>query len=91
MLFATLESSGDLCRMVSRPEMRREAISAQNTAGAVSATHYDARNTLVRVAVFLQVLGDGNEDAGRQSHVKNSVPLLSPLFKFLNVLSKGDE
>lgn len=55
------------------------------------ATYDDARNAVLGVAVALQVLGDCDEDAGRESHVEYPVVLLAALLDLLHVLLKSDE
>ena len=48
-------------------------------------THNDASEALFRVAVLLEVLRDGDEDARRQGHVKYTVRLLLVLFEVAEV------
>ena len=45
----------------------------------------DSGDTLLGVAVLLQVLGDGNEDTGRQGHVEDTVGLLATLLELTKV------
>jgi len=54
-------------------------------------THNDARDAVSGVAVLLQVLRDGDEDGGRESHVKDSVLLLSALLELFEVPVEVDE
>jgi hypothetical protein len=54
-------------------------------------TYNDSRNTLLRVAVALQVLRDCGEDAGWERHVKDPVGLIATLLELLKVLLKLNE
>ena len=56
-------------------------------------THNNTGQALLGVAVTLQLLRDGNEDTGGQSHVENAVGLLSLAagLNLLKVLVKVDE
>lgn len=51
----------------------------------------NASDAVLGVAVALQVLRDGNKDAGWERHVKYSVGLLPALLKLLNVFPKVDK
>lgn len=55
------------------------------------ATHDNTGNAVLRVAVSLQLIGDGDEDARGQSHVEDPVLFLLPLLNLLKVLCKVDE
>jgi hypothetical protein len=55
------------------------------------ATYNDARNAVLGIAVALQVLRNGNEDTGRESHVEYPVVLLATLLKLLHVLLELNE
>jgi hypothetical protein len=55
------------------------------------ATHNDTGDAVLRVAVSLQLIRHGSEDAGGQSHVKDSVLLLLTPLDALKVLSEVDE
>jgi hypothetical protein len=57
----------------------------------IRATYNDSRNAVLGIAVALQVLRNGNEDAGREGHVEYPVVLLATLLKLLHVLLKLDE
>jgi hypothetical protein len=56
-----------------------------------ASTHNDASNAVLGVAVALQVLRDGDEDARRKRHVEDPVRLLATLLELLDVFPQVDE
>lgn len=48
-------------------------------------THDDSGETLLGVAVLLQLLRNGNEDTGRKGHVEDTVGLLATLLELTKV------
>lgn len=54
-------------------------------------THNDPRDAVCGVAVFFQMLRDGDENAGREGHVKDSVLLSSALLNLFEVPVKVDK
>ena len=55
------------------------------------ATYDNTGKTILGVAVALQLIGDGDEDAGGKSHVEDSVLLLLTLLDLIEVLVEVDE
>lgn len=55
------------------------------------ATHNNTGNAVLGVAVSLQLIRHGNEDARRQRHVEDSVLFLMALLDVLEVLGEVDE
>lgn len=55
------------------------------------ATYDDTGETVLRVAVALQLVGDGDENTGGQSHVEDSVLLLLALLDLIEVVVEVDE
>lgn len=55
------------------------------------ATYDNTGQTVLGVAVALQLIGDGNEDTGGQSHVEDAVLLLLALFDLVEMLVEVDE
>lgn len=51
----------------------------------------DPGETVLGVAVALQLIGDGDEDTGGQSHVEDTVLLLLALFDLVEMLVQVDE
>lgn len=62
------------------------AVSCMISGGCRWRTHNDPRDTVLRIAVALQVLRDCNEHTGRESHVKYPVGLLATLLELPQVL-----
>jgi hypothetical protein len=57
----------------------------------IPATYNNARDAVLGIAVALQVLRNGDENTGRESHVEYPVVLLATLLKLLHVLLELDE
>lgn len=55
------------------------------------ATYDDTGQPIFGVAVALQLIGDGDEDTGRESHVEDPVLLLLALLDLIEVLVEVDE
>lgn len=55
------------------------------------ATYDDTGETVLGVAVALQLVGDGDENTGGQSHVEDSVLLLLALLDLIEVVVEVDE
>src|SRR5689334_20430259 len=67
------------------------AVSGMEPSCCVRVAYNDTSNAALGVAVALQVLGDCDEDAGRESHVEDAVGLLAALLDFLHVLLELNE
>ena len=74
-------SSGDPCRTVSRP-----ADSQLRSTEGNWGTNNDPRNAFLGIAIPLDMLRDGYENAWGQSHVEDSVALFAIVLDFHDVL-----
>ena len=59
--------------------------------GMPFSTYDDPCNTILGIAVFLQMLRHGDKDAGRQRHVEDSILFFATLFKLFQMFIEVDE
>ena len=75
-----------LLNLLRRDEVRMSKCPVRESSN--EATYDNTGNAVLGIAVSLQLIRNGDEDARRQSHVEDSVLFLLPLLDILKVLRK---